>query len=147
MKTFLKTTYLLITLAVSNAQAFTWPTGTPESQSINSSGLSQASQLIRTGDYGNIRSMLVIRNGVLVHEEYFGNAGEKRPVYSVTKSVGSTLLGVAIHNGDSLDLSHSMMDYMPQYNNLAGISTKRRITVHNLLAQRQTHLSTSSMKK
>ncbi len=128
---------LAFVLCTSSAvQAFTWPTGTPESQNIDSAGISQAAQLIQTGDYGNIRSLLVIRNGVLVHEQYFGNQGEKRPVYSVTKSIGSTLLGVAQYKGADLNPNDSMMVYMPQYQNQPGTTLKNSITIHDLLAQR-----------
>ena len=78
----MKTTFKLLSLFVSSASlAFTWPEGTPESQGIDSSGINQAAQLIQSGDYGNIRSLLVIRNGVLVHEQYFGNQGEKNSYF------------------------------------------------------------------
>ena len=127
---------LLLSFLCTPSLAFTWPEDSPESQDIDAAGISQASQLIQSGDYGNIRSLLVIRNGVLVHEQYFNNNGEKRPVYSVTKSIGSALLGIAQHQGDLLDTSKSMMDYMPQYQNTPGTTLKNNISVHDLLAQR-----------
>ncbi|WP_154224459.1 serine hydrolase domain-containing protein [Marinicella rhabdoformis] len=136
MKYLINVTLLTLVFVTVNAKAFTWPTDTPESQSIDSEGITEAAQLIQTGDYGNIRSLLVIRNGILVHEQYFGNQGEKRPVYSVTKSVGSTLLGIAQLNGATLNINKPMFDYMPQYQNLPGAMNRRNITVHALLSQR-----------
>jgi CubicO group peptidase (beta-lactamase class C family) len=55
------------------------------------------------------RSLLVERNGVLVMEEYFGGANEGTffDVRSVTKTVTSTLIGIALDQGviPSLDLT------------------------------------------
>jgi len=49
-----------------------------------------------------ILSLLVVKNGRLVVEEYFGRAGpaDLHDVRSVTKSVVSALTGIVIHRGD-----------------------------------------------
>lgn len=132
----MKTLMTLLLLLPFGASAFEWPRSTPESQGLDSQVLSQMDQLIQSQQYGNIRSLLVIKNGVLVHETYFGNQGEKRPIYSVTKSVGNVLLGIAQHQGHTLDVNASAFQYMPQYNNVPFAQAKQAITVHDLLTQR-----------
>jgi CubicO group peptidase (beta-lactamase class C family) len=61
------------------------------------------SMILRTteGDYVNIHSVLVVKDGVLVLEEYFdGNDRSTRhEIRSATKSIGSVLTGIAIDKG------------------------------------------------
>lgn len=69
---------------------------------------------IRAGKYSNLHSLLVLRSGKLVVEEYFDGEAERRgqplgPVHfdartlhdlrSVSKSVTSALFGVAVASG------------------------------------------------
>lgn len=53
------------------------------------------------GDYANIHSVLVVKDGVLVLEEYFGahNRNALHEIRSATKSIGSMLTGIAIDKG------------------------------------------------
>jgi CubicO group peptidase (beta-lactamase class C family) len=119
-----------------NACSFDWPISSPEQQGMNSEGINQAHQLIQSGDYGDIRSLIIIKNGHLVSEQYFNNSGDKAPVYSVTKSVGSMLLGIAKFQGAELDTGNSMMNYMPEYANIFDFRNKNKITIKDLLTQR-----------
>jgi CubicO group peptidase (beta-lactamase class C family) len=68
-------------------------------QGVDAEGLERA----RLSLLANSRSrcLLVERNGVLVMEEYFGGANERtvHDVRSVTKSVTSTLIGIALDQG------------------------------------------------
>jgi CubicO group peptidase (beta-lactamase class C family) len=65
-----------------------------------------------------VRALLIIRHGELVYEKYFGsslNPDRTVNVYSVTKSVLSALVGIAMDQGllDSLD--HTVVEYFPEY--------------------------------
>jgi CubicO group peptidase (beta-lactamase class C family) len=82
----------------------------PESQSINSEKLADAFQY--AGNISGLRSFLVIRNGYIVGEEYFGfaNADSIYFVRSVTKSVVSILIGIAIDKGFILDDQQQLSD-------------------------------------
>ena len=119
-----------------NTAAFEWPISTPEQEGISSEGINQAIQLVQSGNYGEIQSLIIIKNGKLITEEYFNGNGEMAPVYSVTKSVGSMLLGIAKFQGAELDINSSMMNYMPQYANITDFNNKQKITIKNLLRQR-----------
>ncbi len=130
-------TFVLIGLALSTAaSAFTWPTATPEEVNLDAQYISNAIEMIQAGEAGNIRSLVIIKDGYLVTEKYFGNSGNKRPVYSVTKSVGSALLGIAKYQGADINLNTSMMAYLPQYSNIPNFNQANAITLHDLLTQR-----------
>jgi CubicO group peptidase (beta-lactamase class C family) len=78
-----------------------WRTSTPEAQGMESAGIEAAIGSIRAGDTG-IHSLLVVKNGYLVSESYFEGFGKDAlaDLYSVTKSVVSTLCGIAIDRGE-----------------------------------------------
>ena len=61
-----------------------------------------------------MRSLLVVRNGRLVVEEYFGGARANtlHDVRSVTKSVVSALTGIALERGDIRSLDDPVADYL-----------------------------------
>ena len=128
--------FLILSLQISVTAAFTWPQSTPEQEGMDSAGISQAIELISSGDFGDIRSLIIIKNGKLITEKYFSDNGQMAPVYSVTKSVGSALLGIAKYQGAELNLDTSMMDYMPQFANISDFANKDIIKLKDLLAQR-----------
>jgi len=76
-------------------------------QRVDAAALERARTTLAANRY--TRSLLVERNGVLVMEEYFGGAGPGTffDVRSVTKSVTSTLVGIALDRGAirSLDVT------------------------------------------
>ncbi len=118
------------------AQSFTWPVNTAENVGMDPHYIEAAISQIESGAAGNIRSLIIIKEGQLITERYFNNNGEKRPVYSVTKSVGATLLGIAKHQGADINPSASIMDYLPQYNTIFNFNQANNITLHDLLTQR-----------
>jgi CubicO group peptidase (beta-lactamase class C family) len=128
--------YLCLCLCPFYTHAFNWPVSTPENEGVDSTKISQGIDLIHTGDYGDIRSLIVIKNGKLISENYFNNTGEKAPVYSVTKSIGSILLGIAKYQGYEFEITQSMMSYMPQYADINDFDNKQNISLQHLLSQR-----------
>jgi CubicO group peptidase (beta-lactamase class C family) len=84
-----------------------------------------------------MRSLLVVRHGVLWLEEYFN--GQKpegtQPLYSCTKSVFSTVYGIAQDQG-LLTLGQKISDFYPGWNPAFkdGSSAKDPITVGMLLS-------------
>ena len=87
-----------------------WPEATAESQGMTPQLLQDLTDHLEDGNLGIISSMLIIKNGYLVYEQYFNgyNQSERHPVYSVTKSVSSALIGIAIN--DSLGDSESLVE-------------------------------------
>lgn len=77
-----------------------WPTSTPERQGIDSEALADVVERIDRESLP-VDSLLVARNGSLVLDAYFYPYLGDRPhdVRSVTKSITSTLVGIAVDEG------------------------------------------------
>src|SRR4051812_25295838 len=71
------------------------PIATPESQGVDSQSLASLSDHLNAGQL-DIRSFLILRNGQLIFERYEQQLTPDHNfyVYSVTKSVTSTLIGI-----------------------------------------------------
>ena len=69
---------------------------------------------IESGSY-NVDSAMVIKGGYIVLDEYFGGfeKGELHIIYSCTKSVVSTIFGIAHENGLIPDLDTRLLDIYP----------------------------------
>ena len=102
--TKLSITLLLIILFVScrNNNTFN-PENSPVTTSniLNSTILNNLVKKIIDGDYGEIHSLLIYKDNTLVIEKYFRgyNENDLHVCYSVTKSVTSALIGIAIDKG------------------------------------------------
>lgn len=101
----------------------------PESQGLSSAKLAKMLTYLQTPGT-NVDSVIVARNGQIVLESYAApNRGDiVHQVNSVTKSVMSALLGIAIGEG-KLKLSNTVADILPQYANLPNAKT---LTVEKL---------------
>jgi len=115
-----------------------WLTSTPEEQGMSSAKLQEMMDYIQS-DYYIIHSILVVRNGYIVWEEYPAtgyDADTLHLLFSVTKSFTSCLTGIAIDKGFIGGVSETMLSFFPNrtVENLEG--GKERITLENLLMMR-----------
>ncbi|MBT8047050.1 MAG: serine hydrolase [Xanthomonadales bacterium] len=99
-------------------------------------GLSEA---IEQGSFGNLKAVIIAQHGEIIYEDYFRGtqADTLHQVQSVTKSVGSALVGIAHRQGKirlDQDLNYffsGLYDMsQPEFQNKAGI------TVEQILQQR-----------
>jgi CubicO group peptidase (beta-lactamase class C family) len=111
-----------------------WPTATPESQGIDSNALATAIQTIRARHWP-VHSIFVERNGHAVLDATFFpfHDGETHALASVTKSVVSTLVGIAQRDKRIGSLDQPVTALLPAQN-LGGDPGKRRITLAHLLS-------------
>ncbi|MHA2300577.1 MAG: serine hydrolase domain-containing protein, partial [Candidatus Thorarchaeota archaeon] len=113
-----------------------WRTSTPEEQGVNGSRLEDAADFI-VDSGARVRSMLVIQNGYLVFERYFMpvlyDVDDTHIIYSCTKSVTSSLIGIAIDKGYIDNTSQLLVDFFPDMyiDNLD--SRKESITLEHVL--------------
>jgi len=108
-----------------------WARATPAAAGIDSVGLARAVGAATAAS--RCRSLLVARHGRLVLERYFGGADSSTrfDVRSVTKSVVSSLVGIAIARGTLPGASATVGDYLGPPDTLdAG---DRAVTVGQLL--------------
>jgi CubicO group peptidase (beta-lactamase class C family) len=89
-----------------------WVLASPTSQAMDADALARAA--LEAADISRVRSLLVVRNGRLVLEQYFrGNhADSLNDVRSVTKSVMSTLTGIALEQGHLSGLDQTLGDFL-----------------------------------
>ncbi|HEX2944634.1 MAG TPA: serine hydrolase [Clostridia bacterium] len=86
-------------------------------------------------DYSNITGIIILKDGKALYENYFNecNAASRIHVYSVTKSIISILIGIAIDKGYIQNVNQEVLDFFPNYTVKKGEETIRKITLKNLL--------------
>jgi CubicO group peptidase (beta-lactamase class C family) len=111
-----------------------WQTSTPEAQGIDSAMLADMFESIARGNY-NIDSLLIIRNGNLVAEmvHYPYDAATLHHIFSCTKSVTSTLIGMALARGAITSLDQRVLDFFPDRTAANLDDAKRAMTLEDLL--------------
>lgn len=96
--------------------------------------LEAAVDAVARGEAGILKSLLVLKDGKLVLEEYFHGYGpdDLSPVQSCTKSVSSLLTGLAIQEGAIADTDAPLLDFFPDLRSAAGQGWES-LTLENLL--------------
>src|SRR4030095_8267029 len=118
--------------------AATWPQSTPQAEGLDRAVLQALDRALAAGKHGYVDSMLVLRNGTVVHEKSYDHSKDYRrlfkgkgapgiynyydpgwhPFYkgtqlhtmqSVSKSVTSALIGIAIRRGESPSVAVKVM--------------------------------------
>ena len=109
-----------------------WHTSTPEEQGFDSAKVAEGLQAMR--DQGiNIHSLTVIRNDEMVLDAYFYpyDGATFHEIASVTKSVMTTLIGIAADQG-KLSLDDKMVSFFPNRTIANRGFWKNQITVRQL---------------
>lgn len=113
-----------------------WAVASPASEGMNAALLRKADAYV-TAHLPYVTSLLVVRHGVIVSERYFhSNARVRDDVQSVTKSVVSALVGVAVQQ-HRLSLDETLGDLLPRGDIPASADPRvRSITLRDLLTMR-----------
>jgi len=111
-----------------------WRTTTPETQGMDTAKLMIADEFIRDR-LPDAFSLLVVKNGYLVFEKYYswGKPNKYAVVHSVTKSVTSALIGIALERGHLDNLDQKLVDFFPEYVTETLDPRKKEITLKHLL--------------
>jgi CubicO group peptidase (beta-lactamase class C family) len=109
-----------------------WRRTAPEEQGIDSGKLAEGLLAIREKQF-NIHSLLIIRNGLIVLDAYFYPYDGKtfHELASVTKSIMTTLIGIAADQG-KLKLDQPMLSFFPDLVIANRDSNKKRVTARHL---------------
>ena len=117
-----------------------WPISTPEKHGLDSERLEELVNLIREGTvYPRLHSLLIVRHGRLVLEEYFGGfqADKLHTTQSVSKSFVSALIGIALEKGDLESLDKKILDYFPELEGIQNMDERKAsIRLKDLLTMR-----------
>ena len=86
-------------------------------------------------DYGNTIGMVILKDGTVSYEKYFNGctADSRVHVYSVTKSIISALIGIALDKGCIKDMEEKVLDFFPEYKVKKGETTIQNITLKDML--------------
>jgi CubicO group peptidase (beta-lactamase class C family) len=111
-----------------------WCTSTPEEQGMDAAVLDQMMQFVDEHDMA-IDSVLVVRHGAIVFEEYRNGYDRSTPhhLQSATKSFSSMLIGIAMHQGLIADVDQKMVDLFPEHTIANMDARKGSITLEHLL--------------
>ncbi|GAP17898.1 serine hydrolase domain-containing protein, partial [Levilinea saccharolytica] len=110
-----------------------WPESAPEDQGMDSN-LLEAMGAAVPNQYPHIRSLLVFRHDTIVYERYYKGltADSLHEVASITKSITSALIGIALHRGDLQSLEQPIAPFFPE-EAAAADPRFQRITLRHLL--------------
>jgi len=122
-----------------------WACADPSESGVDKARIIKLVEQIRSGEHDDIHSFLMVRKGKLVVEEYFAANGSKHGSFitdlfrqrvhhlaSTTKSVTSTLVGIAIDQGSIRDADEPICRYLPAYASLFN-EDKKRIRIRDML--------------
>jgi CubicO group peptidase (beta-lactamase class C family) len=114
-----------------------WRTSAPEAQGMDSQTLTQLLTTIQE-QHLDFHSLLIIRNGYLVSETYFGvyQQDTRHELYSCTKSFVSTLIGIAIDKGYIDRTDRRIVDFFPEHTFADLDEQKEGMTLEDLLTMR-----------
>lgn len=90
---------------------------------------------IINSSYNNTAGIIVLKNGKTLYENYFNGytAANNLHVASVTKSIFSALIGIAIENGYIKSIDQKVLDFFPDYTVSKGEKAIQSVTIKNML--------------
>jgi CubicO group peptidase (beta-lactamase class C family) len=111
-----------------------WRSSSPEEQGLNPKILSEIDHDVKE-TFPAVKGVLVVRNGYVVFENYYQgyDRSDYHHVLSVTKSVISALVGIALKEDRIKNLDQRLSEFFPEHFDPGTDPRKRQITVENLL--------------
>ena len=111
-----------------------WSTADPASLGFQQEKLAHLNQIINA-KYRNINGIIIVRHGQIAYEQYFNNTQptDTHHVASVTKSITSALIGIAIDQGYLEGVEQKVLDFFPEVTARPGDTHKRALTIRHLL--------------
>ena len=112
-----------------------WQVSSLESEGINQTSLEDMINYIYNhGLNQSVKDIIIVKNGKLVFEEYFGTTTRETLVHlqSATKSVTSAIFGIAFDQMHVGSVDESVYSYFPEYLDSVD-SPKTEILLHHIL--------------
>jgi CubicO group peptidase (beta-lactamase class C family) len=113
-----------------------WEVSTPEEQGLDPHLVAEL--YYNASQMENIYGLMVFKNGYLVAEDYYhiGSPRQTVNIHSVTKSITSALVGIALEQGCLTSLDQKMMDFFPELADRITDPRKNQITIRQMLQMR-----------
>lgn len=111
-----------------------WRASTPEAQGMDSAKIEEMFNYIEKSKL-DIHSILIVRNGHLVTEGHFYpyNKNYRHIMNSVTKSITSALVGLALEDGHIKSIDQKVADFFPDKSIANMDERKKSMTIRHLL--------------
>jgi hypothetical protein len=111
-----------------------WRTATPGDQGMDPAVVGELDTKV-SGTYPQVRSLLIIRHGYLVYERYWHgvDASDGHNTFSVTKSLTSALIGIALRERHLKGLDQTVGELLATHLPRNADPRLRRVTVRQLL--------------
>ena len=113
-----------------------WEVSSLKDEDIDEDAIEEISRIIRdTNSYENVLRMLIIKNGKLVHEEYspYCQRNTLHWMASITKTITSTLIGIAIDKGFIESTDAKLHELLPQFADQFKDPEKRMIALKHIM--------------
>jgi len=114
-----------------------WQTSSLNDEGVDAEKINELMHRILIGDDSvkNIHSVLLVKDGRLVLEEYFygTHRNHLHPIQSDTKSIVSILMGIAVDKGLIETIDQPILDFFPEMTPAKLNADKRAITIEHLL--------------
>jgi CubicO group peptidase (beta-lactamase class C family) len=105
-----------------------------QQRTLDQAAFAEVERALQTEAFGDVQSVVVLQRGRLAYEFHRdGSAAQLREVASVTKSVLSTLAGIAIGQGRIASLDQPVLELMPEWAGLNADAQAGAITLRHLL--------------
>lgn len=90
---------------------------------------------IISSKYGNTTGIIIRKDGAVSYEKYFKGctANSRVHIYSVTKSIISILIGIALDKGYIKNMEEKVLDYFPEYEVKRREKKIQNITLRDML--------------
>ena len=113
-----------------------WEVSTPAEQGLDP--MLVAELFYNAAELETLYGLLVVSNGKLIAEDYFneGSVGQKALLQSVSKSITSALVGIALDQTCLSSVEQRMIDFFPEYADQIDDPRKRQITIRDMLQMR-----------
>lgn len=94
-----------------------WQVSSLAKEGVDEGIINDLMRAVLTGKYPNVRSILLVKNGNIILEEYFYHYHRYviQDFRSVGKSVTSELVGIAIDKGFIKGVNEKLFDYFPEF--------------------------------
>lgn len=112
-----------------------WETSSLDAEGVDLERINELIRRILNKDFKNIHSVLLVKNGKLVLEEYFYgyNRDTQHQLRSATKSVTSILVGIAKDQKRITSVNQKLYEFFAEYDGIDWSAPKNKITLKHVL--------------
>lgn len=112
-----------------------WETSPLQAEGVDFERVAELIRNILNRNFENIHSVLLVKNGKLILEEYFYgyDRDKKHQMRSATKSVTSILVGIAKDRKMIQSVDQKIYEYFPEYEEIDWSAPKNKITLKHVL--------------